>query len=575
MRTLLAAALALILLAVPATSQSLLEDPAGDVAAIAGGTAPIPQAGTWSAVDVRALDVLEDPVGFRFEALLEDLGEDGARTDYGNVQARFTFGDCTFSLNMYRSQDNAAYFGNLYRFDGQTGAIVRGLRVERDLAEDRIGTTVDRFDLACAGAIPQRGDVLGGLNVRSYANLPGALGSGVLWVGDLAPDSGSGPDVPVQFGGVQAHGARLATPAAFRASNGEATTYQYDLTASHDGDTALRFRVFVEGVPTGWNVSLPGEFLELPAGQPVSFPLHVSTVFRHEHGSAETLQVHLHEVDGERWASLEVGVNFLAVPQPSGHHPFVYLHSNDWSGTAGIVNAPLGSTGGYLTMNTLDEDPSDTRKPAIGRSQLFGVNSPASTNQVGVSRFFWSACLEPGLSLGLDFDLAGTGTIEVPIHAARPMPAAHLTGRLLHLGPGKSLQYCFPSEYSDRATTVLAELDFASADLDPDGRHTYAATITPSPAADFIVAQDGALMVLELTLETVGMPMGGTAGANLEPGAWMQLPLRDYHDPVGVVMPTSSVAVAGFVPPPQEGKDASALLAAPLALALAALRRRR
>lgn len=571
MRTLLAVVL---LFALPATAQPLLEDPAGDVAAMAGGLAPLPQAGTWTAVDVRTLEVLEDPMAFRVQVRLEDLGEDGPRPDYGNVQVRFAFRDCTFSINMYRSQDNAAYFGNVYRYDGTTGGIVRGLRVERDLAEDRVWTDVDRFDLVCAGEVPQRGDVLSGLNVRTYANLPGALGSGILWVGDLVPDAGSGIDLPVLFGGGASEGARLATPSPFRASNGEATTLQYDLTASHDGDETLRFRVFVEGLPTGWNATLPGEILELPPGRSVAFPLYVSTVFRHEHGSAQTLEVHLHEVDGDRWASLEVGVNFLAVPQPSGHHPTLYLHSSDWAGTAGIVNAPLGSTGGYLTMNTLDEDPSDTRKPAIGRSQVFGLNSPASTNQVGVSRYFWSACLEPNLSLGLDFDLSRTGAVEVPIHAMRPMPGATLTGRLLHVGAGDPLQYCFPSEYGDRATTVLADLSFGSADLGADDRHAYTATLAPLPAADFIPVQEGALLVLELTLETVGMPMGGTGGASLEPGAWMELPLHEFHDPVQVVVPAGAPAAAGFVPSQREANEAPALFAAPLALAYALLRRR-
>lgn len=579
MRSILPLLLALLMAPVTFAQAPLLEDPAGDVGILVANTAPLPQAGTWTAVDVRALNLTEDPAGFTFEVQLEDLGEDGPRSDYGNTQVRLTFHDCEFYVNQYRSSDNAAYFGNLYRVQGEQSWLVRGLRADRDLATDRIWVTVDRFDLACDGRVPGRGDVFDAIRVVTYANLAGALGSGVLRVGDTVPDSGDGATYTVLFGGGAAQGARLETTTPFRSSNGEAATYQFDLSASHDGDAPALFRVFVENLPGGWNVTLPGEVVELPAGRPVTFPLFVTTVFRHQHGSAEAFQVHLHELDGERFATLDVGVHFLAVPQPAGHHPRLYLHSNDWSGTAGIVNAPLGGSGGYVTMNTVDEDPSDTRKPAIGRSEVIGVNGGINPNSVGVSRFWWSACLDPGLRLGLDFDLSRQGTIEVPLSTTRPLPAATLTGRLLHLGPGEVPQYCSPFEYQDRVQTVLAELDFGSQDLDPNGRATYSTTIQALPEADYIPAEEGALMVLELTLTAVGMPVGGSGGANLEPGAWMELPLNEYHEAVTIVLPTSDAApVPGFLPQQAPGKDAPAP-ALPVVLvalfAIGVLRRRR
>lgn len=573
------ATLALLLLAFLPTAAAqapLLQDPAGDVEGIVGGTAPMPAAGTWTAVDLLALNLSEDPAGFTFEVRLQDIGGDEARTDYGNTQVRLTHGECTFVVNQYRSSDNAAYFGQLYLVQDQTSSLVRGLRAERDLVTDRIWTTVDRLDLACDGQVPGRGDTFTAIRVLTYAGAAGFLGSGVLRVGDTMPDEGEGSEYTVRFGGGIAQGARLETANPYHSSNGEAATYQFDLSAGHDGAEAARYRVFAENVPLGWNVTLPGEFVDLPAGRPVLFPIYVTTVFRHQHGSAESFQLHLHEVDGERYATVDLGVHFLAVPQPAGHHSQIYLHSNDWAGTAGMVNAPLGGTGGYLTMNTMEEDPSDTRKPAIGRSEVAFLNS--GPGSVGVSRFSWSSCLDPGLRLGLDFDLGRQGTITIPISSTRPLPGAQLTGRLIHLGAGEAPQYCSPFEYADRETTVLAELDFGSQEIAPDGQATYTATVQPLPAADYIEAEEGALMVLELTLTATGMPVGGTGGANLEPGAWMQLPLNEYLGAIAIEMPAAGApTVPGFVPEAAESKDAGSPVAllALAALAVAAFGRRR
>jgi hypothetical protein len=561
-----------------AAQTPFLQDPSGDVEGVLAGSAPLPAAGTWTALDLLALNLTEDPAGFTFEVQLEDIGEDEARTDYGNTQVRLTYGECTFYVNQYRSSDNGAYFGNLILIQGETTSFVRGLRAERDLATERIWTTVARLDLACDGQVPGRGETFTAVRLLTFSGAVGVLGSGVLMVGDAMPDEGEGATYEVRFGGGVAQGARLEAATAYQSSNGEAATYQFDLSASHDATADTRFRVFAENVPLGWNVTLPGEFVDLPASRPMLFPIYVETVFRHQHGHAESFQLHMQEVEGDRHATVDLGVHFLAVPQPAGHHSRLYVHSNDWSGTAGIVNAPLGGTGGYLTMNTLEEDPSDTRKPAIGRSEVVALNSGIGPASVGVSRFYWSVCLDPGLRLGLDFDLARQGTLQVPISSTRPLPGAHLTGRLLHLGPGDAPQYCSPFEYGDRETTVLAELDFGAQEIAPDGQATYSTAFQPLPASDYLVAQEGSLMVLELTLTATGMPVGGTGGANLDPGAWLDLPLNEYLGALPIEMPAEGApTVPGFVPAAPASKDASApaALAALAALAAGAFARRR
>ena len=589
MRTLLATLLLLstALAALPAPAQAqpeatglapLLEDPAGDLKVLVAGE-PVQQGGAatsaFTALDLRALAVGEDPGGFVFQIRMTDLGEDAARPDYGSAVVRFTFDGCRFYVTMYRASDNAAYFASVYRAQAEGPfSLVRGVPAERDLSTDLIWSRVDRFDLACGeGNVPGRGDVIGGVSVDTTSF---ATGSGVTRVGDVMPESGTG-SYTVLYGGGEAHGAALSTPQPFRSSNGASTTYLFDVTAAHAGTEDARFRVSVENVPEGWNVTLPGDLVEVRAGLPVVFPVYVSTVFRHQHGTVDAFQLHLHEADGERWATLDLGVHFVAVPQPAGHHPRLFLHSSDWASTAETVNAPLGGTGGYLTMNTLDEDPADTRKPSLGRSQVAGLSTGVAPEALGVARYQWSACLEPGLDLGLDFDLATQGSIEVPISATRPLSGATLTGRLLHVGPGEPMQYCFPYYYQERQQTVVAEFDFGSKDIGANGAATYAAAVQARPEADLIAAQPGSALVLELTLEAAGVPIGGVAGAYLQPGAWMQLPLLEFEDAVRVQVPERPEPVVGFVQSEDAGREAPTVpvpLAAAALLAVALLRRR-
>lgn len=583
MRTLLPTLLLLALIApTPGLAQAegpapLLADPAGDVRVLAGDS--VVPAGGMDAIDLVALDLREDPAGFTVDVQVAGLGSDGARADFGSVQVRFDFGGAWFIVNFARSEDNAAYFGNLVRGVDGDWAIVRGLPVERDLSSGHLWTSFDRADVTGAdGQQPGRGDQFTDLRVGSAAavgylaqpaNLVG-IGPWVpVEVGDDMPDAGAPhATYTVRFGGGAGEGATLTVDQAFKSSNGEATTYLYTLTATNGGEATRRFALSLEGLPADWNATLPGKLLELPAGQPVTFPLYVTTTFRHAHGTAATFQVHLHEVDGARWAMAELGIDYLAVPQPAGHHPDLWFHTSYFGNAVGKANEALGGSNGYATMNTLEEDPADTAVPVAGYS---GAGGQQAT-------FHWSVCLEPSLLLGLDFDLAGTGSLEVPFSTTRPLPGAVLSGRLLRLGPGEPMASCFPSVYADRDATVLADLAGTPQDIGANGQGTLKATLAPTPESDYIAAEKGAALVLELTLTADTPGIWGSGGALLLPGAHMQLPLNEYHDAVQVVVPDAAEPAPGFVPEGAAAKDSPGLalpLLAAAVVGLAALLRRR
>ncbi len=586
MRTLLATLLALaFLLPTPALGQDpatsnpglLVEDPAGDVQATFDGNA-VPAPGQFTAIDLRSFAIREDPAGFVLDVQVEGLG-DGLRPDWGNVQVRLTFDGVLFYVNFNRAQDSAAYFGSVIRVvEGEGYEFVRSIPVDRDLATGHLWLRLERQDLVGAGGQrPGRGDqlteltVIGSAAAGYMAQPQNQLGAGPwipTWIGDIMPDDGAAPPVDVQFGGGDGEGASLEADEPFRASNGEATTYLYTLKATHRGDGTARYRVFLEGLPAGWNATLPGALLDLPAGVPVEFPLYVTTTFKHEHGTAAAFQVHLHEQEGAGWAMAELGVDYLAVPQPAGHHPDLWLHSNYFSNAIGAVNEALGGTNGYASMNTLEDDPGDAHVPIVGMSSVGDVDS---------TTFRWSVCLEPGLRLGLDFDLSRAGAIELPIQTVRPLPGATLGGRLLHLAPGEPLSYCYPGNYADRDATILAELAGTPTEVAANSAATLTAAIQPLEAADYVPAQEGAALVLELELTVAAPGAWGNGGPKLA-GGHLQLPLNEYHDALQVTVPGSGeAAAAGFVAEAGDAKDAPALalpLMAAALVALAMLRRR-
>jgi hypothetical protein len=570
---------AVSLLALPVQAQApdtapILTDDAGDVvASVNGQSLPAPGMG---AIDLRELKVVEEPSTFTFAITVEDLA-DGARVDQGTVQAAFNLGPTRFFVNMWRAEDSDVYFGALGRVTSAGGMweYIRPLEVERDIAAKTIWTTLDRTDLLNGtGQVPSRGDEL--TNIRSYgtarmsyvAPMYMVTGYNPVWVGDAMPAyAQEGGRYAVLYGGRDGEDATLSTSSQFRASNGEATTYQFMVSASHRGAEASRFVLSVEDVPAGWNVTLPGGLLEIPFGEAVEFPVYVQTPMRHQHGAAETFTLHMHDEQGASWATLDLGVDYLTIPQPAGHHDTVYFHASNFGSTAGVVNPAAGGTNGWFTMNT-QEDPTDTLQPIAGIQSFNGAST----------RFTWSVCMDPALRLGLDFDLSREGTLTLPVSTTRPLDGAKVEGRLLLLGPGQDPFACSRSGYATREKTALADLSSSPQSLGANADGTLTAALVPTAAADYVPYTEGSNLVLEINV-TVPAFAFGPGGPVINPGASLQLPLNEYHDAIQVEVPEAGApAPEGFVAEEPEGKDApgaaAGLLAAALAAAAFGLRRR-
>ncbi|MCA1819536.1 MAG: hypothetical protein LC620_05725, partial [Halobacteriales archaeon] len=386
-------------------------------------------------------------------------------------------------------------------------------------------------------------------------------------ISDAMPDAGQPVGSwTVLFRGQQGQGASLTTPRPFRSSNGEATTYEYQVTAAQPSEKALRFGLSADGVPAGWNVTLPGTLLELAPGSPVTFPVHVAVPFAHVHGLAKSVTLHLKQAgNGTAWATLELGVHFTTVPQPAGHHPSLFLHSADWSKTAELVNPPLGGSTGVMTMNTLADDLADTGKAVEGYSNFLSTSAT----------WTWDICLSPQLALGIDMDLQATGTFSIPVATTRPLTAATFTGKLIHLGPGDSGgPWCF--NWGERKQTPLATITGTPQDLASNSPVVLSGTIVADPAGDYVPYADGAQMVLELVLTTNDPAVGGAGGPAIQPGASLTLPIREYHDAaVSAFVDAAPVAAPAFVTSaPSKASPAAGLLTIATVALLAFARRR-
>lgn len=583
MRTLLAVPLVLLLLlnAIPlAASQAdarppLADDPVGDVTGTPLGGPTQPVSG-FEDVDLTGLWLEETPTTFELRVRLAHMdGEAGP--DQPGTYTYLSFDGVDTRIWLGRSSDNEAWFGSLSRRAGDDFfRYVGPLNARYDMAAGEVWTSIDRdLVVGASGRLPGNGDTLTGVRAEAWAvlgrsssfNDPTIPVRGYLLdVRDQVPNTDA-LALDLEFGGASSSGGLSLTAAEpYRASNGAATTYVYDLSAVNQGNTTRSLALEAMHVPAGWNVTLPGAAVTLDAGATVDFQVAVATAFRHQHGGSESFHMRLADADDDAaWAMAEVGVHYLDVAQPAGHHPSLYLHTHPWSETAAVVNPPLGGTTGIVTMNTLEEDPEDAGVPVVAYSSVGSIGE----------FYGWAACLDPGLAMGLDFDVAGLGSLALPVSSQKPIPGAVLSGRLLLVGPGLDTTSCFPSSYADLDVTELATIEAtAPAQVGPSGQHTFAATV--APIADRVPYVAGASLVLELRVQGDGVGAGGTGSLTLERGGLLVLPLEEYTDALpGFGSVVAAPDGATFSAADDAAKDTPSLALPLVAIALVALARSR
>ncbi len=521
----------------PGEPVRVLEDPAGDYyAALRDGPGINDPIAYYEFMDMEWLDVAESDDGFLFTLKVVDiegpLDETVGFSDGGFFWIQFTHKDWDYRLAIERPSGQleitywASLFGKFQYADDWGFLWSDNEGVEVDMAAATVSYFVSRGDLADSrGAAPLPGRTLTDFHVlatqrssRASADFNGQTLQFPWQLQDRMPDTGTGQVAfPVQMGLEQTGHAFLRSDEPYRASNGEATTFLYTVVASNTGDAADVFGLEASGIPNGWDVQLPLAGVSLGPGESVQLPILVATPFAHIHGGTAEFLLEMRSVsDPAAVGRVELGVRYLEIPQPAGHHDTVYLHSlaNTQTASFNSVFAAAFRPSGNLYFNTLDVDPSSDEVPVSAFAGL------------GEADFVWLIPLEPTLRLGLDVDMESLGETQFEVRSPAPMQDANLDGRLVVRQAGGGF-----NSFAD--ATVLGTFGTTGLNFGPNNKQTIAVEIVPQASGDYI-AYDPAnelWIVMEMTGTGISAFNQNTVPA-IEPGGWFRLPLLEYEDDI-------------------------------------------
>lgn len=530
-------ALALVVLAslaaaLPSLAQdtapaALLADDAGDAQFSVQGTPAGSASQIYPAVDLIGLSVGEttDAVLWTLEVADLRAGNEETGADGTVYTIAFAHNGRYFELDLYHTVPiltGSLAFWSLAASDAPGGpfADIWDGDAPVDLQADTYSLVVPREALAdLDGAAPFPGRLLEGITVAASSAFSGAQVSGLSdstvmpqQITDAMPEAGQAPGVyAIQVGVQQTGHAHLSSPEPFRASNGEATTFVYQVEASNLGEENDTFELTVSGAPARVDLVVPVPLLVIPAGHTLTVPVLATIPFGHQHGGLDQFLVELtSQSDPGSVGRLQMGIRYLAVPQPAGHHDTVWLHMPPDGTTSGGL---LPGTRGF--MNTLDQD----ERAGTGNYYAAGFSGSGTSFSS-----FWFFPLEPGLAMGLDVDGSRAGTISIPIGGTFPLMGATLSGSLA----------VSASEFGSDGV-FLAGFTTAPVDIDANGRHTFEATLDPDGSAR-VPFEPGRNLFLALELEYQAVPslLLGQADETpyVAPGGFVQVPLNEWHDDV-------------------------------------------
>lgn len=378
------AALVLALIVLPASVEAVIVDSMGDeqlrTAGEPVGPSDAPQ------VDILALEILEDTADRLVLALemgaTQSTQDDATPLDLRSYAIEFLFGQIPYSLAM---PDGRCLQGQaaLLMMDVVDGTKVDCTAVYVDDRAGSIEFTIRKDALIDEDGVgPRRNSELTDLRVE-VSELVSFVGFATEHF-DVAPDDGPGATYTLQSTRHQLNGIELAPLQAIRYSNGGGGAFAYPIVASSNASQPRLLEFRVDWAPNDWGVHVPQQLLVEPDRE-TTFPVVISTPFGHQHGGREAARILVS--DGESELALELGISYLTIPQPAGHHPTLHLH---------------GGESNHRWMNTISEDGNGL---PVGHQQQFieGSNWHAR----------WVFPLEPSLRLGLHFQDAGDADLDL------------------------------------------------------------------------------------------------------------------------------------------------------------------
>ncbi|MHB1260928.1 MAG: hypothetical protein ACYC2H_04350 [Thermoplasmatota archaeon] len=517
----------------PSGAVLVLEDGTGDVETQVGGAPVAGGEAAYPGVDLVGFAMQETPfsvaLSIRVAALPKqnDPGADGVEyTVFFTHNGREFRADVQVALPAI---DSSAFLSLSYRDvpGAEWSALWFSDEVVVDAAANSLSVDLERtFLVDKDGAAPFPGRSLEGVHVLAKSLFSNANATVFLVpttfpqsVTDALPDAAPYPALPIQLGLAQTGHARLTSAMPFRASNGEATTFVYNITAHNLADREDTFQLAAQSVPAGYSVVLPVPALAIPAGGKADVPVLLSMPFGHQHGAVASLVLELSSLsDGSAIGRLEIGVRFLAIPQPAGHHDTVFLHQAP-QGNGALV--PFFAFGAEY-MNTLEEDPLD----AGGKSYTSGFSSNGNEYEHS-----WDFPLQPTLQMGLHVDQAKVGHLRLPIGTTVPQNQVKVTARLY---AWDERQFTFFEDPDG----MVAKAESEPVDLGPSSEHLFELDLLPTEGVGRVPFTPGTNLHLGIEVTHAGPPTLGFAseGLYIGPGSSARLPLQEWHDPVDEVL---------------------------------------
>ncbi len=527
----IAVAAIILILASPVHAETITEDDKGDHEVTVAG---VPAAGArWNALDLIGLDVEESLTGFDFALEVTDLappGEDLLLADTIDWFVYFSYRDAQYMLNIFRAGAaplaQGLVFGatlNAYDAGADRWQRLESFAVKSDVSANTVAVFLPReYVIGADGA----GTIVDGSIENIYVEsglfmedfLANFLAPGPATVGvqgyDRMPDEGAAAWL-IQEGIKQSGTASLISKAPVRVSNGEATTFLFELTAVNEADHQDTFEIKVTGAPSTWTVTVPKQTVRVEPDSKETFPILVTVPFQHQHGVFHPFMVTAQSrSDPDATGRMELGIRYTAVPQPSGHHDTLWLH---------------GSGGFQRYINALEDDnvPEDEQEPMPGGGSCGFSGGGKSGRGTFVP-------LLPGLQIGLDFDMKALGEATFAISSDGPSEDKTYGGYFVAYKDGDRPSACLSQEPSG----ALARIDDTEVvGFDGAGTKTVTTTITPLEAGDYVPYDptlNFALLLGEFRADDdIPVIIGGldVGSATVDEGTF-QLPLAEYHDDV-------------------------------------------
>ncbi len=299
---------------------------------------------------------------------------------------------------------------------------------------------------------------------------------------------------------------RVADP--IKKSNGQAKTFHWRIELeSADGFEA----VISADAPESISVRAPLS-ISVAANEATPLDVYATTAFRHQHGGQDQIQLRLDTGDAN--VRIDLGIHYFNVPQPTAHHPILYLHG---------FSSPDEGVRRWMDTESEPEASNDPQIEALG-----GIECEGSTGSG------WIFPLQPSLQLGIDarIDELAKLTAEVtsPASTAQSsLVAALVVYDVAGWNPGSALNQAYavheepwPSSSSFGLDLDLA-LDPALDLLEPESEQNLAIVLARCPA--------------NLAEEAVLRAQYAGAEFHLKDGR-VALPLNEYAD-IDEVAPSS------------------------------------